>query len=190
MKTPNIIKIIFTDILSNKNQILNKSINFIFLVVVLSIFIIFQPPKIRVGQILNEDIIADRDIKYIDNEATQKREEIIKATTPPVFIYDTKIVRDQQNLLNEISQKIISSKNYNEIKILTGEYDIDITASEYNDLSRVTSFLVVSSSFSNFRNFASKSPILILSSHLEAHGVIESAKRAIEIKSSLINEKM
>lgn len=144
MKTPNIIKIIFTDILSNKNQILNKSINFIFLVVVLSIFIIFQPPKIRVGQILNEDIIADRDIKYIDNEATQKREEIIKATTPPVFIYDTKIVRDQQNLLNEISQKIISSKNYNEIKILTGEYDIDITASEYNDLRGLDK---------NYRNF-------------------------------------
>ncbi len=137
MKIPKKIKNIFTDVVHNNNQIINKSLNFIILFIVLFFIIIFQPPEIRVGQILHEDLIADQDIKYIDIEATKKREEIIKATTPPVFIYDLKIVREQHNLLKEIFEKVLSSKNYNEIKILLIENKINITSSEYKNLQEL-----------------------------------------------------
>ncbi len=134
MKIPNIIKNFFTYIIQNNNFILNKSINFIILFIILTILLIFQPPEIQIGQVLKNDIIADQVIKYIDTEATKKREEVIKFTTPPVFINDYKIEKEQEKIFTEFAGKIITSKKINDIKILIDQNNIDITSNEYQNI--------------------------------------------------------
>lgn len=141
MKIPNIIKNFFTYIIHNNNLILNKSINFIVLYIVLSLLFIFQPPEIRIDQVLKNDIIADQDIKYIDTEATKKREEVIKFTTPPVFINDYKIKRNQEKILTDFLQKIITSKKFDDIKILTEQNNIEITSNEYQNIKNINAVL-------------------------------------------------
>ena len=141
MKTPNIFKNIFLNIIHNNNQILNKSLNFIILFSVLFLLIILQPAtrmiKLNVGDVLKKDIVANKEIKYIDKKATKRKEEIIKVTTPPVYIFDSEITEKRINQIKNLFKNIFITKNFDGITKLAKAQDISITFEEYKTLLNI-----------------------------------------------------
>ena len=115
MKIQKRIKYLLTEIINNNNQILYKIINFIILLIILITIIFLKPPTEmlkKVGDRLKKTYVSKTEIRYLDKEATKRNEEIIKLTTPPVFIYN----KDNIKLL------------YKAITILVGDYLCGVSA--------------------------------------------------------------
>ncbi|HOV15857.1 MAG TPA: hypothetical protein PK771_16325, partial [Spirochaetota bacterium] len=129
-------------IIHNKNNFLFKSILFIFIYSVLFFLIIFQP-QIKIftpneGDVINEDIIADKDIKYIDKEATKQNEEIIKLTTPPVYIFDPSISENRWRDILLILNKVNDSDNFKDLLNFSKEKNFILNPNEYNFLKKIS----------------------------------------------------
>jgi len=112
MKNLKIFKNIFIKFLNNENNLLYKVINFIVVFIVLFIIIFFQPSdriEVKENEVLKRSIIAKKDIKYYDEKATKRNEEIIKLTTPPIFIFNKDYIKFQQEKIKNLFEKGICS---------------------------------------------------------------------------------
>lgn len=128
-------------IIHNKENFLYKAILLILLYFVLFVLIIFQPqsklysPKI--GEVVVDDIIADKEIRYIDKEATKQNEDVIKLTTPSVYVFDFTVTEQRLNDIDDLFQKIKDSLNYKDVSKDLKESDLIVIPNEYNFLKQV-----------------------------------------------------
>ncbi|OHD21464.1 MAG: hypothetical protein A2086_10730 [Spirochaetes bacterium GWD1_27_9] len=128
----------FNNFFSNKNNIFYKVIILALLFTVIFLFIILQPiGKIiipSIGKVLEEDIFADRDLKYFDENATKENQEVIKSTTPPVYIFNKEISEKRYEEIKLLFDKIKISKDFYEIS--KDFRHIGLKMEEYNFLKK------------------------------------------------------
>ncbi|MBP7552556.1 MAG: HDIG domain-containing protein [Spirochaetes bacterium] len=84
----------------------------IFLTIVLKpIGKIFTP---QLGAIVNYDIVADTDIKYINKVETEKNITAIKLKTPPVFLFDISKTNERLTVLTTLLDKLFIANDIKE----------------------------------------------------------------------------
>jgi len=134
MKNLKIVKNIFIRLLNNENNLLYKVINFIILFIVLFVIIFFQPIDriaVKENEVLKKSIIAKKDIKYYDEVATKRNEEIIKLTTPPIFIFNKDYIKFQQEKIKNLFDKIMFSESFESIKKNISDDKIIFNSEDY-----------------------------------------------------------
>ena len=133
----------FLNLIHNNNQILYKIINFLILTLSLFFLIMLYPHNslvnINEGDILKADIIADTNIKYKNNDATEKKIKSIKTTTPPTYIHNVKIVKERKNLITDFFKKIFVHQNFNEATKLAEKLEINFTDEIFKTLQKTNS---------------------------------------------------
>lgn len=130
-------------IIYNKDYFLYKSLVLISTFIILFLLIVSLPKsKVLIpneGDVVNEDIVAYKDIKYIDKEATKQNEDIAKLTTPPVYILDLTISKKRWEEIKLIISKIDRSDNYKDILDFFKESGTILNPYEYNFIKKSAS---------------------------------------------------
>ena len=141
MKTPNYYRNFITDLFNNNNFILNKILNFIVLLIIIFVILFFLPNekslKLKIGDVLRQNIIAENNTKIIDNEATKKVEEMIRSTTPPTFVYDNKVVVELKRIITDYYNILLTSSKYQDIVSFNKMNKINISEDDYKRLKRI-----------------------------------------------------
>jgi putative nucleotidyltransferase with HDIG domain len=102
-----------------KEKLLRRKINRLFVVVVAVSYVLtflitllvtqrgtllFRPHSPQLGSVATEDITVDRDIYYVDEEATRLRQEARGKLVPPVFILNDEIAVSSINTFNRFRE--------------------------------------------------------------------------------------
>jgi cyclic-di-AMP phosphodiesterase PgpH len=126
------------DVVHNRNLIVGK-ILLIFIIFLLIFFVIILQPtgkifKPKVGDVLQEDIIIDTDTKYLDEEATKRNRDIIKVTTPSVYVVNDKVTEKREFEISLILNSLKNSTNIKDFFSRIENVGIKIDAIEYRAL--------------------------------------------------------
>lgn len=175
MKNLKIFKSFFINFINNENNLMYKFFNFIIVFIFLFIIIFFQPINriaVKENEVLKRSIIAKKDIKYYDKEATKRNEEIIKLNTPPIFIFNKDYIKYQQEKIKNLVDQIIFSQSFDDIKKNISDDKITFNNEDYqlfkNLISRNKSFV---NNFISLFNKISSTKIIESSSFLNKFDV-------------------
>lgn len=142
MKSLNHLKVLFYNIIHNQNNLLSKIIIFLITLLILSSLDLFQPNRFRypvkLGEVLKKNIIANRDLKYIDKHATEKRRNLIKATTSPVYIYEKENIDKTIQEVRFFIKTLLTAVNYTDIKKYFKKFNISLTPVQFQQIKDIT----------------------------------------------------
>lgn len=138
MKNQKILKIkkFFIKILRNHDNYLYIFLNYLFTFLILVSLTLFFPleikKQVKLNEILKRNIIAKNNVKYFDPEASRKKEEIIKSTTVPIFIYNKDYIKLQIEKMKKALLRIEKTQKYSEYLLITpDEEKINLTEEDY-----------------------------------------------------------
>lgn len=118
------------DFFKNKDNNFTKIIIIFLLLIIIYLIIIFQPVSIinvqKIGDILKNDIIASKDITYIDRIGSEKKIKEIKENFPLIFIFDYNITKERLNLINNLIDRLLITHDISTIENIIKENDLQI----------------------------------------------------------------
>jgi putative nucleotidyltransferase with HDIG domain len=65
-----------------------------------------KPPSVDLGMVASEDIVVDRDIHYVDEEATSILKDASEKLVPPVFVMNDEITQDSIESFNRFKKSV------------------------------------------------------------------------------------
>jgi cyclic-di-AMP phosphodiesterase PgpH len=165
----------FEKIINRRNFLLYRVSIIILLFLIIFALIIFEPTgkifKPKLGDVLKEDIIVDKDLRYLDEEATKRNKDAIKSTTPPVFIINTSLIQKRTDELIKLINKIKISSNQSDL--MTNENFIKLN---FEDSKKIKQLLI--------ENPACEDDIIKIFSEMNSEAIFELTP---DLRSSLEN---
>lgn len=135
------IKKIFLKIIKNQDNYLYLLLTYFTTGVILFLLIFFQPvsqKNVKLNEVLKKNIIAKREIKYFDKEASRKNEEIIRVTTLPIFLFNKDYIKLQNEKMKKVMTKILLTQNYKEFNNIISDEKINISENDCYSIKQLT----------------------------------------------------
>ena len=92
-----------------------------------------KPPSVDLGMVASEDIVVDRDIHYVDEEATSKLKDDSEKLVPPAFVMNDDITQDSIESFSRFKKSFFSESDDSEKEIDEKKFFVELQR-EFPDL--------------------------------------------------------
>ncbi|MCG8570560.1 MAG: HDIG domain-containing protein [Spirochaetes bacterium] len=135
----------FNAIIHNKDNLFYKSLLTLLLFVVVLFVILGQYvfrktvtiPKIN--SVLTKDIEADREVRYLDKDETKRNEEVIRLSTPAIFIHNEEISANMIQVVRTVLVLISQIEKYQDFTLQIKDKNVELSEQQFQILKQIIS---------------------------------------------------